>query len=284
MENKIKISAKIVYYVILVIVAVITLTPILYTICGAFKTNSEILANPENMFPKEPTFDNFITAWNSKNFNVKTMTWNSIYYTLISVEITILTSSMGGYVFARGDFYGKKVIFAILTSLMFISLGGITIYPTFEVLNLLGLSQSIWGLLVMKVFGIGIVQIYLVRSHILTLPKSIEEAAEIDGCGFIGIYFRVIMPLLKPILATIGILAFQGSWNEYLMPTIFTMSRPEQRTLIVGVMALKNSEAAASSWNLMLAGATISLIPVLFAYAVGNKYFVSGLASGAVKG
>ncbi|MEE1223739.1 MAG: carbohydrate ABC transporter permease [Clostridia bacterium] len=284
MENKIKISAKIVYYVILVIVAVITLTPILYTICGAFKTNSEILANPENMFPKEPTFDNFITAWNSKNFNVKTMTWNSIYYTLISVAITILTSSMGGYVFARGDFYGKKVIFAILTSLMFISLGGITIYPTFEVLNLLGLSQSIWGLLVMKVFGIGIVQIYLVRSHILTLPKSIEEAAEIDGCGFIGIYFRVIMPLLKPILATIGILAFQGSWNEYLMPTIFTMSRPEQRTLIVGVMALKNSEAAASSWNLMLAGATISLIPVLFAYAVGNKYFVSGLASGAVKG
>lgn len=284
MENKIKISAKIVYYVILVIVAVITLTPILYTICGAFKTNSEILANPENMFPKEPTFDNFITAWNSKNFNVKTMTWNSIYYTLISVAITILTSSMGGYVFARGDFYGKKVIFAILTSLMFISLGGITIYPTFEVLNLLGLSQSIWGLLVMKVFGIGIVQIYLVRSHILTLPKSIEEAAEIDGCGFIGIYFRVIMPLLKPILATIGILAFQGSWNEYLMPTIFTMSRPEQRTLIVGVMALKNSEEAASSWNLMLAGATISLIPVLFAYAVGNKYFVSGLASGAVKG
>ena len=284
MENKIKISAKIVYYVILVIVAVITLTPILYTICGAFKTNSEILAHPENMFPKEPTFDNFITAWNSKNFNVKTMTWNSIYYTLISVAITILTSSMGGYVFARGDFYGKKVIFAILTSLMFISLGGITIYPTFEVLNLLGLSQSIWGLLVMKVFGIGIVQIYLVRSHILTLPKSIEEAAEIDGCGFIGIYFRVIMPLLKPILATIGILAFQGSWNEYLMPTIFTMSRPEQRTLIVGVMALKNSEEAASSWNLMLAGATISLIPVLFAYAVGNKYFVSGLASGAVKG
>ena len=284
MENKIKISAKIVYYVILVIVAVITLTPILYTICGAFKTNSEILANPENMFPKEPTFDNFITAWNSKNFNVKTMTWNSIYYTLISVAITILTSSMGGYVFARGDFYGKKVIFAILTSLMFISLGGITIYPTFEVLNLLGLSQSIWGLLVMKVFGIGIVQIYLVRSHILTLPKSIEEAAEIDGCGFIGIYFRVIMPLLKPILATIGILAFQGSWNEYLMPTIFTMSRPEQRTLIVGIMALKNSEEAASSWNLMLAGATISLIPVLFAYAVGNKYFVSGLASGAVKG
>lgn len=284
MEKKIKLTGKIVYYTILLIITAITLTPILYTICGAFKTNSEILAHPENMFPIKPTLDNFITAWNSENFNVKTMTWNSIYYTLISVAITLFTASMGGYVFARGDFYGKKVIFAILTSLMFISLGGITIYPTFEVLNFLGLSQSIWGLLVVKVFGIGIVQIYLVRSHIYTLPKSIEEAAEIDGCGFIGTYFRVVMPLLKPILATIAILAFQGSWNEYLMPTIFTMSRPEQRTLIVGVMALKNSEAAASSWNLMLAGATISLAPVLIAYSIGNKYFVSGLASGAVKG
>ena len=167
---------------------------------------------------------------------------------------------------------------------MFISLGSITIYPTFEVLDFFGISQSLWGLLITKLFGIGIVNIYLVRSYILTLPKSMDESAEIDGCSFIGIFFKIIAPLLKPILATIGILAFQGSWNDYLMPTIFTMTRPEQRTLIVGVMALKNSEAAASSWNLMLAGATVSLIPVLIAYAFANKYFVSGLASGAVKG
>ena len=90
--------------------------------------------------------------------------------------------------------------------------------------------------------------------------------------------------MLKPIIATIGILAFQGSWNEYLMPTLFTLTRPEQRTLIVGVLALKTSGESASSWNLMLAGTTVALIPVLVAYACGNKYFVKGIASGAVKG
>ena len=284
MEQKVKLGEKIVIYIILTLVLFITVLPIIYTISGAFKTNSEILAHPERLFPEKPTFDNFIQAWNSNNFNIKQMTWNSTYYTLICVAITLITASMGGYVFARGDFYGKKFIFTVFTSLMFIALGGITIYPTFEVLNFIGISQSIWGLIVTKIFGVGIINIYLVKSYILTLPKSMDEAAEIDGCSFIGIYFRIIAPLLKPILATIAILAFQGSWNEYLMPTIFTMTRPEQRTLIVGVMALKNSEAAASSWNLMLAGATVSLLPVLIAYSIANKYFVSGLASGAVKG
>ena len=129
-----------------------------------------------------------------------------------------------------------------------------------------------------------IVQIYLVRGFINSLPKALDESAEIDGCGFFGTFVHIIFPMLKPIIATIGILSFQGSWNEYMMPTLFTLTRPEQRTLIVGVMALKSSGEAASSWNLMLAGTTVALIPVLVAYAIGNKYFVKGIASGSVKG
>ena len=89
---------------------------------------------------------------------------------------------------------------------------------------------------------------------------------------------------MKPIIATLTILSFQSSWNDYLMPTLFTISRPEQRTLIVGITALKNSGSAASNWNLMLAGAVITIIPILVVYGFANKYFVNGLASGAVKG
>lgn len=275
---------KAVLYTVLILISAITLLPLVYTIAGAFKSNSEILAHPENLLPAKPTFENFKIAWNSNQFNVKQMTINSVIYTLIVVATTIFTATLGGYVFARGDFYGKNVIFAVFTALMFVSLGSITIYPTFDVLNLFGLSQSLWGLMVYKFFGIGIVNIYLARSHILSLPKAVEEAAQIDGLGFMGIYSKIVFPMLKPIIATIGIMSFTGSWNEYLMPTIFTISRPEQRTLIVGVMALKNSEGAASSWNLMLAGATISIVPVLIAYSIGNKFFVAGLTSGAVKG
>lgn len=279
-----KIIFNIFAYVFLVTILIITVIPIIYTISASFKSNAEILANPAGFFPQEPTLDNYVQAMSRSDFNLPKMFWNSTYYTLFCVAFTLMTSSMAGYVFARSAFPGKKVIFAVFSSLMFISMGSITIYPTFEVLHIIRLDSSLWGLIVMKLFGVGIVNIYLVRSYIRSIPVSLDEAAEIDGCGFFTTFIRVILPLIKPIMATIGILAFQGSWNEYLLPTIFTMSNPEQRTLIVGITALKNSGESASSWNLMLAGTTVSLIPVLIAYAVANKYFVAGITTGAVKG
>ena len=276
---------KTIIYIFLCAVLFVTILPVIYTIFASFKTNSEIMTHPETLFPLEPTLDNYKAALTTGSFNIPLMFWNSTYYTVLTVIITITISSLSGYVFARGgNFPGSKVIFTVFSSLMFINMGSITIYAVFKVLDIVHLSDSLWGLIVMKVFSIGIVNIYLVRSYIRTLPYSLDEAAKIDGCSFIGIFFKIIGPLLKPIIATISILAFNSSWNDYLMPTLFTISRPEQRPLIVGIMALKNSGNAASNWNLMLAGATVALIPILIAYAFGNKYFVEGLASGAVKG
>lgn len=251
---------------------------------GAFKTNSELLASPEIIFSRTPTLDNFKLAWNSENFKVSLMLRNSVLYTLASVAITLFTSTMAGYTFARGRFKGKNQIFAVFVSLMFINVGSITIYPQFEVLNLIHLNKGLPALLVMQFFGIPIANIFLVRNYVSTIPTAIDEAAKIDGCGFFGIFTRIIAPLLKPLFATLGILAFQASWNDYLMPTIFTLTVPTQRTLIVGIMALKTNEGGASSWNLMFAASAMALLPVLVAYAFANKYFVSGLANGAVKG
>jgi multiple sugar transport system permease protein len=271
-------------YVVLIVIAIITVFPIVYTVSSSFKTNSEILAYPERIFPEKATLENYIIAFNSDDFKMGRMTLNSIYFTVASLIITMFASSMSGYVFARGEFPYKKAIFTSFTALMFINMGGITVYPLFEILNFINVPISLHGLIFLRLFAIPIINIYLVKSYINTLPKAIDEAAIIDGCSFISIFFKVIAPLLKPILATIGILAFQASWNEYLMPTIFTMSVPHQRTLIVGVVALKNSSDAASAWNLMLAGTTVAITPVLVAYAIGNRYFVKGLASGAIKG
>ncbi|MBQ4109941.1 MAG: carbohydrate ABC transporter permease [Clostridia bacterium] len=275
---------NIITYIIVGFVAVIALFPIIYTVASSFKTNAEILAFPERIFPRNPSFENYITAWNSEDFNIKQMFWNSTYYTVICVFVTLLSSTMAGYVFTRGEFPGKKLIFAVFSATMFISLGTITVYPLFDILTAINLNRSLWGLILVKIFSISIVNIYLSRSFIKTIPTALDEAAIIDGCSFISIFFRIILPMIKPITATIGILAFQSSWNEYLMPSIFTTSVPSQRTLIVGVVALKNSGDGAASWNLMLAGSTVALIPVLIAYAIGNKYFVSGMTAGAVKG
>lgn len=282
--KKLAIIEKTFMYLFMTAILIITLFPIIYVFASSFKTNSEIMAYPERILPHKPTFENYITALHNEDFNLVRMFINSVIYTLSCVVITLFTSATAGYVFARGNFPLKKVIFTVFTALMFINMGGVGIYATFNVLNAVHLNQSLLSLIIMKLFGIPIVNMYLVRSYIRTLPYEIDEAAKIDGCSFIGIFFRIIAPLLLPLFATIGLLAFQGSWNEYLMPTIFTISRPTQRTLIVGIMALKNSGESASSWNLMLAGSVVAILPVLVAYLCANKFFVKGLVGGAVKG
>ena len=282
--NKKLCIGKIITHIILIFVTLVTVLPILFVISGSFKSNMELMMEPSAFFPKEPTIQNFIDVWNSESFNVPVMLKNSIYFTVCSVVITLLTSALYGYVFARGDFKLKNVIFVVFSAMMFVNFGSITIYPIFEVLNIFDLSTSINGLLVMRLLGINIANVFLVRGYVKDLPRSLDESAEIDGCGFVGIFFRILLPLLKPIMATLTILAFKGSWNEYIMPTLFTIGRPDQHTLIVGLMELKNSEAAASSWNLMFAGTIISLIPVLVVYVFCNRYFIEGLTAGAVKG
>lgn len=271
-------------YIILVLILIFTVFPLIYAFANAFKTNMELLSRPDRIFPIDPTIENFIIAWKSDKFNIPRMLFNSIWYTSVSVIITIVIASVSGYVFARSEFPGKKFIFAMFSSLMFISLGSITIYPLFDILTGIKLNKSLWGLVVVQCFGIPVVNMYLVKGFVHALPIELDEAATIDGCTFTGIFFRIILPLLKPIIATIAILAFNRTWNSYLMPSLFTMTRPEQQTLIVGVIALKNSGAGATSWNLMFAGTAIALVPVIFLFIFGNKYITKGIISGAVKG
>lgn len=271
-------------YVILTVMMLLTVFPLVYTIASSFKTNTEILTNTSSIFPDNPTFDNYIQAWHSESFHVPSLLKNSILYTVVNVFIALAIASMAGYTFARGNFKGKKIIFVCFSALMFIKQGGVGIYATFQILNTIGLDSSLFALVFINCFAVPIVNIYLVKGNVETIPTAIDEAAKIDGCSFVRIFISIILPLLKPILATIAIMAFNGSWNDYLMPNIFTLNHPEQRTLIVGLMALKSSGEAASSWNLMLAGASIAMLPVLVAFAFGNKYFVKGIAAGAVKG
>ncbi len=279
-----RVKENLILYIVLSVILVIVMFPLIYTVLASFKSNAEILTNRGRIIPKTFSFDNYIQAWNSEDFRVFLLLKNSIYYTAIITVAVILKGAMAGYVFARAEFPGKKIIFALFSALLFIKLGTITVYPLFSILNKLKLNDSLWGLVLIKCFGVNVVNIYLVKSFVTSLPTGLDEAAKIDGCNFIQTFFYVIAPLLKPVLATIGILAFKNSWNEYLMPTIFTVGRPDQRTLIAGVVALKSGGAAATSWNLMFAGSAIALVPVLVAYAFGNRYFVSGLASGAIKG
>ncbi|MBR2885660.1 MAG: carbohydrate ABC transporter permease [Clostridia bacterium] len=282
MKRKTRIANAFIY-LFLCIIAFLVIMPLLYTIFASFKTNMELMSHPESLLPINPTLDNYKIAFSSEDFNVPRMLWYSVWYSLITTISVVLTSAMAAYSFERGNFPGKKLFFTIFCGLLFISIGGITIYPMFEITSALGLSDSLWGLAVVKIFSVGTTNLILVKGYVASLPRALDEAAEIDGCNFIQTFFKIILPLLKPILATVAVLSFNGSWNEYIMPAIFTVNRPEQRTLIAGVIALKNSDAGASNWGLMLAGSAIAFIPVLIAYLFGNRFFISGLTSGSVK-
>lgn len=270
-------------YVILIAVAFITVFPLFYAVMQSLRTNMDIMVRPEQILPSNPTLDNYKEIMTSEEFNVPVLLKNSIIYTVSHTLIAVVISSMAAYVFERGHFRGKKIIFACFSSLMFIKLGGVGIYATLDVINALHLPISLYTLILIALFGVPIYYIYLMMGYIRTLPRALDEAAKIDGASFIGVYWRIILPLMKPIVATIAIMSFKSSWNDYVMPTVFTYTKPEQRTLIVAIMALKNSSGAAVSWHIMFAGTVICLIPVLLIYICLNKYFVSGLTAGAVK-
>ena len=157
-----KIACNMLIYIALSIMLIVTLYPIMYTILASFKSNVEILTNPASMFPKNPTLDNYKIALTSESFNVPILLKNSLIYTLACVFANVVISAMAGYTFARGHFRFKKLIFASFSALLFIKLGGISVYPTFEVLSLINLDRSLLALIIVHCFSIPVVNIYLV--------------------------------------------------------------------------------------------------------------------------
>ena len=269
-------------YLVLSIVFILVIFPIFYTFMGSFKSNQELLTSGSTIIPHQFVLDNYKQAWSLANF--ERYTWNSVYMSFFIVVGTIITSTVAGYCFERGNFKGKNLIFSVVVSSMFVSLGSLTLYPTVMIAKWFGINKSLWGVIVIRVLGMNVTNLFVTRTYIRTLSTEIDDAAKIDGCSFFGTFVHIIFPLLKPLIATIAILEFRHSWNDYMMPMVFTMSKPDRMPLVVGVVSLKSSGEAASSWNLMLAGTAISMIPMMVVYLFFNRYFIEGMTAGAVKG
>ncbi len=281
-EKMMKSFSKAFIYIILILITIFALFPVVYTILGSFKGNMELLAEGNRLFPRKFVMDNYEQAWEMANFQKYTI--NSLFMSGTIVLGTIFTTTIAGYVFERGQFPMKNLLFTLVVSSMFVSLGSLTLYPTFVIAKVFGINKTLWGVIIIRVFGLNVTNLFITRSYIRSLSKEIDEAAKVDGCSFFGIYWRIIFPLLKPLIATIAILEFRHSWNDYLMPMVFTLSNPDRMPLIVGIMNLKSSGEAASSWNLMLAGSSIALIPMIVVYLMFNRFFIEGLTAGSVKG
>lgn len=277
-----RLIGSLITYVLLGIVFLFVIFPIFYTFMGSFKSNQELLTSGSTIIPQRFVLDNYIKAWNMANF--ERYTFNSLYMSSAIVLGSIVTSTVAGYAFERGRFKGRNLLFGMVVSSMFVSLGSLTLFPIVTIAKWMGINRTLWGVIIIRVLGLNVTNLFITRTYIRTISTEIDEAAKIDGCTFFGTFRLIIFPLLAPLIATIGILEFRHSWNDYLMPMVFTLANPSRMPLVVGVVNLKSSGEAASSWNLMLAGTSISMLPMIAVYILFNRNFIEGLTAGAVKG
>lgn len=269
-------------YIFLICLVMLTVYPVVYIVLGSFKENRELLLGGLNLLPQKFVLSNYTSAWKMGNFAQYTL--NSIFLSLGVMVLVLLSSSMAGYCFARKNFFGKNFIYGLMVAFMFINVGSVSLRPLFELATKLDLNNSLLSVIFIAAGGAQATNIFLVRGYMNTIPKELDEAAKIDGCTFFQTYWKIILPVLKPVLATIALLSFRSAWNEYILPLVFTMSNPKLRPLTVGVVSLRNAGDGAAAWNIMFAGSAISIIPIIVIYCFASKYFMSGLTVGAVKG
>lgn len=281
MEYKVKKSlGHVILYIIMIAFSVVTLYPVLYAFFGSFKTNMELMVGG-GMLPEVFQFKNYIYVWEKANFAQYTV--NSLFICFFSTIGAIILSSLTAYCIERHDFPGKKIIYSAYLSTMFIALGAVTLRPLYLLAVQANIHNTLWPIIIIQIGSQG-VNIFLITKFIKSIPKELDEAAMIDGCGPFRIYSTILVPLLKPILAVVALFQFRLSWNDYIVPSVFTMTQPHLRPLTVGVVQLKWGAGAASEWHLMMTGAAISIIPMLVIYFLANKQFMSGLTDGGVKG
>lgn len=263
-------------YAIAVLVGLFVLVPIVFGVIGGFKDNGQLSNNPFGL-PSPWIFSNYGDILVSVNF--WRPLWNSTFIALATVLLCVGVSAMAGFVFARFAFRGREVLFMLFTvGLMFPF--AVAILPLFVLLRGFDLLNNPLGVILPQAaFGLP-VTIIILRAFFRAIPGEIEEAATLDGCGPFGFFWRILLPMARPALATVSVLALVASWNNFLLPLV-VFGDPTQWTIPVAVSQF-NSQYSQNTAS-VLAYVVLAMVPALALYAVAERQLVGGLASGATK-
>ncbi|KUP04927.1 ABC transporter permease [Bacillus coahuilensis p1.1.43] len=270
MKQKLSLG-RIFLYSILVIYALITVIPFLWALSSSFKTLEEIVSGTIRFIPEHFTWGNYKTIFIEQKLFPRWL-FNSV---VIAVSVTLLNlvfNSMAGYALARLSFPGKKTLFVTILAVLMIP-GQVTMIPNYLILKEFGWLNTYQGMIIPGM--INATFIFMMRQFFVTFPKELEEAAEMDGLGKFGTFFRIVLPMAKPALAAQAIFVFMGSWNDFMRPLII-LSDPELFTLPLGLNTFKGQYI--SYWNYIMAASMVFTLPVLVIYAFFNKYFMKGIS------
>lgn len=261
--------------VLLVVIAVTTLLPLVWMVMASFMPSGDASSVPPPFFPRKVTLDQYIGLFT--RLHLGRSLFNSALLSVAVTLISLVVNSMAGYAFAKYRFRGRAPLFKLLIASMVIP-AQVTMLPLFLLLNKMGLINTYFGVIIpgmASIFGI-----FLIRQFAMTIPDSLLEAARMDGASDLRIYWSVILPLCKPILVTLAIFTFMGTWNDFLWPLI-VMTDDAMYTLPVALANLAGEHV--QDTELMMAGSVMTVLPVLVVFAMVQKYYLAGIMAGSVK-
>lgn len=283
MSGKISLTKKILLYIVLILFSVAFIIPFIYMLSIAMASDATANISAYTILPHEFEFGNLIRIF--KESNVAVWLKNSLILTICNTVLTLLSSSMVAYGFSRFRAKGKNVVFMILLSTMMIPTQ-VTLIPQFVIFRRLGWINTMLPLIVPNMFGSAF-YIFMLRQFIMRLPISLDEAAKIDGMSYFGIYFKIILPLIKPALAAVTIFSIMSNWNWFFEPMIY-LNQTDKYPLSIGVQIMSAVGHAGQQplWNLMMSAALILVIPMVVLFFVGQKYMFElniNVGSAAIK-
>jgi multiple sugar transport system permease protein len=263
------------WHFFLIPLALMMLLPLIWSVITSLETSSEAQRFPPVLIPSALHFSNYLDAWNSLPFGHFFL--NSFLYSAATVAGNLFFCSLAAYAFARLRFIGSNLLFVLLLVTLMVPFQ-VVLIPTFLIVRNLGLVDSVGGLIVPNLCGV--FGIFLLRQFFQSLPVELEEAARIDGASRLGVFFKIVLPLSAPVLATLAIIQFMWSWNDFLWPLII-ITTPQHAPLQLGLSMFQGTHV--TNWNLLMAGTVMSQIPMLAVFLFAQRWFIQSIAYTGIK-
>ena len=271
-----KVVKNVLFQIFAVIVGIVIISPIIYAFFISIMPSNQILSNPPKLIPRSVTLEHYKSAISATTLGRYML--NSLVLAGVSSIVSIIKASMEAYAIDFYEFQGKNFIFAIVMGTVMIP-GDVVLVTNYQTVSRLGLVNTYLGMMV--VFLVSAMNIFIMRQNFLTFSKEIKEASEVDGCGNFRFFATILLPLNKPVITTVFISAFMGTWNTYLWPMMVT-NQNELRTIQVGVTMLNFPEGTV--YGPIMAASILALLPIAVIFVIFRRQIVGGLMGGAVKG
>lgn len=264
-------------YAVLIVAALALFAPFIWMVLSSLKTANEVFSVPVTWFPEIFVWNNYVEIWTNSDM----LTWirNTMFLAIVVTFLQVLTGSFAAYGFARIRFPGRDALFLVYIGTIAVPWQSYMI-PQFILMSELKVSNTLWSIVLLQAFGA--FGVFLMKQFYETIPEELSEAARLDGLSEYGIWRRIMLPLSVPALASLGLLTFVNTWNDYLGPLIY-LRDPNLWTVQLGLKSFV-SNLFDTNYALLFAGLTISVIPIAIIFLVGQKYFVEGLATSGMKG